>query len=482
MKRVIILCLICTLLLACVPTPTEEVVLNKTEGRLEAAITETTLVPAYETEQVELQTGGTEPEAPQGSDPQPTDEPTGTLRAALSAPEHYTDAVENKVYGGTLTVQIDADVEIPNVSAVPVFTVRDRAFTPEEREHITKLLLGDGPYYNFNSALEEQMRVKRRIETLMKQLSDYNSRAYGEDYPYESARMSLETELDYAQKHYASLPQPGQSQSWTGSFAAERVVVADARNRHVGISDTSIFFYDEFGSAPEPFGGHIPETAEQTEAMQTTEAQFFDMTGEHFAAVGVKGANEWLVKYYHVSPEQLPKEEEYSVNMAHTVAGIPCYPYSAFHGSDTAQQAAGFSQDYDSPMIPEHCDVLVQNGKVAAIQWYNAFAVAGTENENVALLPFDDVLNVFRQQIFRSIYLDPAEGNQPETVENMVVERIVLSYMRVKKKDAPNEQYLLPVWDFMGYTEDISKEWFANQSLLTINAIDGSIIDRNAGY
>lgn len=479
MKRIVILCLILTLLLACVPTPTEEVVLNKTEGRLEAAITETTPVPAYETEQVELQTG--EPETPQGSDQKPADEPRGTLRTAIGAPEHYTDAVENKVYGGTLTVQIDADVEIPNVSAVPVYTVRDRAFTPEEREHITKLLLGDGPYYNFNSALEEQMRVKRRIETLMKQLSDYNSRAYGEDYPYENYRKGIEMNLEYAQKHYAELPQPGSSQPWTGGFAAERVVVADARNRHVGISDTSIFFYDEFGSAPEPFGGHTPETAEQTEAMQMTEALFFDMTGEHFAATGVKGANEWLVKDHHISPEQL-SQEDYSVNMAHTVAGIPCYPYSAFHGSDTAQQAAGFSQDYDSPMIPEHCDVLVQNGKVAAIQWYNAFAVAGTENENVALLPFDDVLNVFRQQIFRSIYLDPAEGNQPETVENMVVERIVLSYMRVKKKDAPNEQYLLPVWDFMGYTEDISKEWFANQSLLTINAIDGSIIDRNAGY
>ena len=316
----------------------------------------------------------------------------------------------------------------------------------------------------------------------MKKLSDYDSRAYGEDYPYESTRMSLETELDYAQKHHASLPQPGPSQMWTGSFAAERVVVADAMNRHVGISDTSVFFYDEFGSAPIPFGGHTPETAEQTEAMQTAETLFFNMTGEHFAAVGVEGANEWLVKYYHVSPEQLPQEEEYSVNMVHTVAGIPCYPYSAFHGSDTAQQAAGFSQDYDRPVIPEHCDVLVQDGKVTAIQWYNAFAVAETENENVALLPLEDILDVFKQQIFRSIYLDPAEKGKTETHEYMTITRIVLSYMMVKKKDASNERYLLPVWDFMGYTSGPSKEWFSGQSLLTINAIDGSIIDRNAGY
>ena len=53
------------------------------------------------------------------------------------------------------------------------------------------------------------------------------------------------------------------------------------------------------------------------------------------------------------------------------------------------------------------------------------------------------------------------------------------------------ERYLLPVWDFMGYdyNDEIDnssqighKAWFSAQSLLTINAIDGSIIDRDAGY
>ena len=64
MKRMIVLLLSLSLLVGCVPTPEEEVVLNKTEGRLEAAIAETTPVPAYQTEQVELQTSGTETEAP----------------------------------------------------------------------------------------------------------------------------------------------------------------------------------------------------------------------------------------------------------------------------------------------------------------------------------------------------------------------------------------------------------------------------------
>ena len=103
------------------------------------------------------------------------------------------------------------------------------------------------------------------------------------------------------------------------------------------------------------------------------------------------------------------------------------------------------------------------------------------------------MLDIFKKQVFRSIYLDYAENGKPESRDCMVITRICLSYMKVKKKDAPDERYLLPVWDFMGYTynpdyprsdADLigTKSWFLYQSLLTVNAIDGSIIDRDAGY
>ena len=45
--------------------------------------------------------------------------------------------------------------------------------------------------------------------------------------------------------------------------------------------------------------------------------------------------------------------------------------------------------------------------------------------------------------------------------------------MRVRSKNAPDTYELVPVWDF--FTDDF-------ESLLTVNAIDGTIIDRNYGY
>ena len=71
----------------------------------------------------------------------------------------------------------------------------------------------------------------------------------------------------------------------------------------------------------------------------------------------------------------------------------------------------------------------------------------------------------------------------------MRITDVRLSYMRVREKDNLDEGKLIPVWDFFGsrdiyqdggtepYTEDQ-----ANMSFLTVNAMDGTIIERNRGY
>lgn len=53
------------------------------------------------------------------------------------------------------------------------------------------------------------------------------------------------------------------------------------------------------------------------------------------------------------------------------------------------------------------------------------------------------------------------------------VSKITLGYMRVRSMNAPDTYELIPVWDFFEGEFD---------SLLTVNAIDGTIIDRDYGY
>ena len=119
MKKLFVLLLTALLLLAaCQPTPAEEVVVNKAEGRLEELIV---------------------------AEPEASPAPERTVRERVGAPETVTEDLSGHVYGGQLTIHIDGPVVVPEVTRVPVYTVRFRAFDPQEKEALTKRLLGTAP-------------------------------------------------------------------------------------------------------------------------------------------------------------------------------------------------------------------------------------------------------------------------------------------------------------------------------------------------
>ena len=71
------------------------------------------------------------------------------------------------------------------------------------------------------------------------------------------------------------------------------------------------------------------------------------------------------------------------------------------------------------------------------------------------------------------------------------IEEIRLGYMRIMEKGNPTEGTMVPVWDFLGtkvidhnntgeaYTDSFGGPY---ESCLTINAMDGTVIDRDLGY
>lgn len=74
-----------------------------------------------------------------------------------------------------------------------------------------------------------------------------------------------------------------------------------------------------------------------------------------------------------------------------------------------------------------------------------------------------------------------SEEEKAEALEQ--INRVVLGYMSLQMKDNPERSQLVPVWDFFG-SHTIDQEFydFTNFSLFTINALDGTVIDRDLGY
>ena len=101
------------------------------------------------------------------------------------------------------------------------------------------------------------------------------------------------------------------------------------------------------------------------------------------------------------------------------------------------------------------------------------------------LLPFSEIQNIFEQMIIKKEkdrFIE--EGSSLE----INIDRVCLSYMRVREKNA-TEGTLIPVWDFFGtetYRGSGGEDFYIRkgeyESILTINAMDGTVIDRMYGY
>ena len=94
------------------------------------------------------------------------------------------------------------------------------------------------------------------------------------------------------------------------------------------------------------------------------------------------------------------------------------------------------------------------------------------------------------------IYEDPLFNNDQITGMEFHFTRITLSLQRISERDNMNYGLLTPVWNFWGtqlyHYEDGSMLWWNNMDsalgpcsaypLLSINAVDGSVIDPMQGY
>ena len=144
---------------------------------------------------------------------------------------------------------------------------------------------------------------------------------------------------------------------------------------------------------------------------------------------------------------------------------------------------------------PETICVVVDDEGVAYANYENSPCAVEIVEENAKILDFDEILEKFYDQI-------KVSGCWVNDFEDIVkrdvyIDEIRLGGMRIVKKDSSDYLYV-PVWSFFGTiveTRDENSEdktqldennQFTQrefrQCLLTINALDGTIIDRAQGY
>ena len=112
---------------------------------------------------------------------------------------------------------------------------------------------------------------------------------------------------------------------------------------------------------------------------------------------------------------------------------------------------------------------------IVGMRWEAPYSILENVTEDSSLIPFSEVEKIFEKMI---------AVKYANTQSTITIENIRFGYARVAEQNRSGSALLVPAWDFFGTISDfngISRSDYGT-SLITINAIDGSIIDRGLGY
>lgn len=142
----------------------------------------------------------------------------------------------------------------------------------------------------------------------------------------------------------------------------------------------------------------------------------------------------------------------------------------------------------------EAISIIVSEEGIEQVELRNINEIGEIKQNNPVLLSYEEILEKYEDMMLIQCAQIP---DDEDYTRHIVVEQVVLSYMRLTEAGTGN-YLLVPVWDFLG------KDWDTDYSvgyigangefqeacgmvwsplpLLTINAMDGSVIDRTMGY
>ena len=172
----------------------------------------------------------------------------------------------------------------------------------------------------------------------------------------------------------------------------------------------------------------------------------------------------------------------YSVSFARMVNGVPVIrPTNRSSSGDEAEPRPSWSY--------EKLAVSLRNKDVYGFTYGGPLVLGKTLVEDAQLMPFDAVMERFDQMVrvkYEGMMKDPGYGN----IQSMEVQvdRIELSLERVAQPDNINGGLLVPVWSFYGSIlctrpeDSFDRVFDHTMPFLTLNAVDGTLIDPMKGY
>lgn len=127
----------------------------------------------------------------------------------------------------------------------------------------------------------------------------------------------------------------------------------------------------------------------------------------------------------------------------------------------------------------ENVQIIINDDGIVGFYYSVPLEIVEKVVDKSNLKTFEEIRGIFEQMVV----VTNAQKTSEESV-SIDIDRVILRYTRISEPDSFDTGLLVPVWDFMGSVTN-SNEKIGDKKdtcVMTINAIDGSIIDKELGY
>lgn len=176
----------------------------------------------------------------------------------------------------------------------------------------------------------------------------------------------------------------------------------------------------------------------------------------------------------------------YQIMCARTLNGASI-AYALNVGASSPQNDE--KEEWMAPMwFYESFSIIVGEDGICSLEWSAPMSIDGIISDDSTLLPFSEIEGV-AEKMLGVIY--EARAKESEYVESLKlnIDRVELSLQRIAQRDYFDSGLLVPAWSFSGTLEQTlnwrdgsTYTYTETGTFLTINAVDGSIIDLQKGY
>lgn len=429
----------------------------------------------------------------------------GAIAEQVQAPEHYRWENSEEM----VSVKVDAPIILPQGEGFKTWRVQSRAFTQEDYDRVSKVLLNGAGLWNRDEKLMESSHgftaaeINDRIAELEARKAEYAAQGYGGKAMDGSKEQSLDERIEEWEKLRENAPDDiavvavpavvsyRENTEYTEENTLFGTATVEDRDFNVFLDNNlrADWRWIQFEIRSDEANSNFINVAddESPAAQGLPKEEIRGMAGDAMAAMGLTDfavAGEEIFSSFsgdELSLSQTASVDQvgYGIYFTRVLEGIPV-TYTHAMGA-TMEEDMDVSWPYESI-----CLIYTKEG-FANFQWIDPYQIEKESDEYVFLLPWPEVQGIFEEMLTKK-YRDYFADSKDVSV-SFEINEVRLGYMRVIEKGNVTEGKMVPVWDFFGKETisypDASEPYVIDgpyESWLTINAMDGTIIDRELGY